>query len=315
MWRSSWRCKCWLWRSSWSRSSLGVPLEPLPLVSEPLPLLSRWWPFLRPSKERLTPFRIWSILPPRDADMISRAKASRVDMLWWWSLIWWIDDSRLDRKLWWPLPLVLFESPSQNRLCLLKLVMVENACLHLSHLIWRRQVACILLCLHKLLNCVYALRQTSHLKGLTLEWMCVCCFNPELVANVFPHSLQAWQRAPMCWERMWRWRFDGSVNTLEHDSQVYLLESSCADWWRIKFDFQLYTLGHWEHLYSLSPFPDSVSLSMSRRWRSCSDLDPRSPPPYSEWDRRVELLGTPNSEWKLSRDELKFPHDWWRSSV
>lgn len=40
------------------------------------------------------------------------------------------------------------------------------------------------------------LKQTSHWKGFTEEWMWVCCLSPEEVANVFPHSGQAWERAP-----------------------------------------------------------------------------------------------------------------------
>ncbi len=43
---------------------------------------------------------------------------------------------------------------SQKRLCLLRLVTVLKACPHLWHLICIRQVACILLCLHRLENWV-----------------------------------------------------------------------------------------------------------------------------------------------------------------
>lgn len=52
-----------------------------------------------------------------------------------------------------------------------------------------------------------------HIKGLTLLWMCLCCLRPEEVANVLPHSGQAWARAPTCWERMCLWRLLGSVKT------------------------------------------------------------------------------------------------------
>lgn len=51
------------------------------------------------------------------------------------------------------------------------------------------------------------------MKGLTLLWMCLCCLRPEDVANVLPHSEQAWARAPTCCERMCLWRLLGSVNT------------------------------------------------------------------------------------------------------
>ncbi len=51
------------------------------------------------------------------------------------------------------------------------------------------------------------------MKGLTLLCMCLCCLRPEEVANVLPQSGQVWARAPTCWERMWRWRLLGSVNT------------------------------------------------------------------------------------------------------
>lgn len=56
----------------------------------------------------------------------------------------------------------------------------------------------------------------SHMKGLTVLWMCLCCLRPEDVANVFPQSGQAWARAPTCWERMCRCRLLGSVNTWGH---------------------------------------------------------------------------------------------------
>ena len=46
------------------------------------------------------------------------------------------------------------------------------------------------------------MKQTSHLKGLTLLWMWVCCLRPLEVANVLPHSGQAWQRAPTWFVRM-----------------------------------------------------------------------------------------------------------------
>lgn len=51
------------------------------------------------------------------------------------------------------------------------------------------------------------------MKGLTLLWMCLCCLRPEDVANVLPHSEQAWARAPTCCERMCLCRLLGSVNT------------------------------------------------------------------------------------------------------
>lgn len=54
------------------------------------------------------------------------------------------------------------------------------------------------------------------MKGLTVLWMCLCCFRPDDVANVFPQSGQAWARAPTCWERMCRCRLLGSVNTWGH---------------------------------------------------------------------------------------------------
>ena len=53
----------------------------------------------------------------------------------------------------------------------------------------------------------------SHMKGLTVLWMCLCCLRPEDVAKVFPQSGQACARAPTCWERMCRCRLLGSVNT------------------------------------------------------------------------------------------------------
>lgn len=56
----------------------------------------------------------------------------------------------------------------------------------------------------------------SHIKGLTVLWMCLCCLRPEEVAKVFPQSGQAWARAPTCWERMCRCRLLGSVNTWGH---------------------------------------------------------------------------------------------------
>lgn len=52
-----------------------------------------------------------------------------------------------------------------------------------------------------------------HMKGLTEEWMCLCCLRPEEVAKVLPHSGQAWARAPTCWERMCLCKLLGSVNT------------------------------------------------------------------------------------------------------
>ena len=56
----------------------------------------------------------------------------------------------------------------------------------------------------------------SHIKGLTVLCMCLCCLRPEEVAKVFPQSGQAWARAPTCWERMCRCRLLGSVNTWGH---------------------------------------------------------------------------------------------------
>lgn len=102
---------------------------------------------------------------------------------------------------------------SQNRLCLDKDVPVLKLWPHLLQWICIRQSACIRLCLQRFENCVYAFRQTSHWKGFTDEWMCVCCLRPDEVANVFPHSGQAWLRAPTWCVRMCRWRFDGSVKT------------------------------------------------------------------------------------------------------
>lgn len=58
------------------------------------------------------------------------------------------------------------------------------------------------------------------LKGLTLLWMCLCCLRPDEVANVFPHSGQVWARAPTCWERIWRWRLLGSVNTWKRHTEI-----------------------------------------------------------------------------------------------
>lgn len=109
----------------------------------------------------------------------------------------------------WPPELV----ESQKRLCLDSDVTVLKLCPHFVHLICIRQSACIRLWRHKFENCVYALKQTSHWNGLTEEWMCVCCLRPDDVAKVLPHSAQAWLRAPTWCERMWRWRFDGSVKT------------------------------------------------------------------------------------------------------
>lgn len=99
--------------------------------------------------------------------------------------------------------------------------------------------------------------------------MCVCCLRPDEVANVLPHSGQAWDRAPICCERMCRWRLLGSVNTFLQFSHVYLRESSCATWCRMRLLFQLNTLGHWLHLYSRSPPPES-SLQWANKTCSCN---------------------------------------------
>ena len=117
-------------------------------------------------------------------------------------------------------------APSQNLLCLLSDVIVENAWPQSVHLICCRQSACIRLWRHRLENWVYAFKQTSHWNGLTLLWMWRCCFNPLDVAKVFPQSGQAWLLAPMCCERIWRWRFEGSVNVFSQCSQENRLEFS-----------------------------------------------------------------------------------------
>lgn len=69
-------------------------------------------------------------------------------------------------------------------------------------------------------------KQTLHWKGLTLEWMWLCCLSPEEEAKVLPHSSQAWARAPSWEVRMCRWRLLRSVKTVWQFSQVNLRE--CA---------------------------------------------------------------------------------------
>lgn len=117
-------------------------------------------------------------------------------------------------------------APSQNRLCLLREVTVEKACPQSLHLICWRQSACILLWRQRLENWVYALRQTSHWKGLTLLWICWCCFSPLDVAKVFPHSPQAWLLAPTCWDLIWRCKLLGSVKILSQFSQLNFFSES-----------------------------------------------------------------------------------------
>lgn len=102
---------------------------------------------------------------------------------------------------------------SQNRLCFDSEVTVLKLWPHLLHFICIRQSACMRLWRHKLENCVYALKQTSHWNGLTEECMCVCCLRPDDVANVLPHSGQAWLLAPMWCLRICRCKFEGSQNT------------------------------------------------------------------------------------------------------
>lgn len=58
---------------------------------------------------------------------------------------------------------------------------------------------------------ILTLKHTSHWKGFTLECICVCCLSPDDVANVFPHSGHAWDRAPTWWVLMCLWRLLGSV--------------------------------------------------------------------------------------------------------
>ena len=50
-------------------------------------------------------------------------------------------------------------------------------------------------------------------------WIWVCCFNPDEVANVFPHSGQAWLLAPTWLVRMCLCKLLGSVKTLSQFSQ------------------------------------------------------------------------------------------------
>ena len=121
-------------------------------------------------------------------------------------------------------------APSQNRLCLLSDVIVEKACPQSVHLICCRQSACIRLCRQRLENCVYAFKHTSHWKGFTLLWMWRCCFRPLDVANVLPQSGHAWLLAPICWDRMWRCKFEGSVNVFSQCSHENRLEFSVATW-------------------------------------------------------------------------------------
>lgn len=116
---------------------------------------------------------------------------------------------------WFPLDPV----ESQNRLCFDSDVTVLKLCPHLLHLICMRQSACIRLWRHRFENCVYALKQTSHWNGFTDEWMCVCCLRPDDVAKVFPHSGQAWLRAPTWCVLMCRCRFDGSVNSYQSEQR------------------------------------------------------------------------------------------------
>ena len=58
-------------------------------------------------------------------------------------------------------------------------------------------------------------------------WIWVCCFNPDEVANVFPHSGQAWLLAPTWLVRMCLCKLLGSVKTLSQFSQGNLRNSPC----------------------------------------------------------------------------------------
>ena len=90
---------------------------------------------------------------------------------------------------------------------------------------------------------------TSHRKGLTELWMCVCCLSPELVAKVLPHSGQAWQRAPTWLVRMWRCRLEGSVKTLSQFSQGKRRNSPCTVLWRSRLGRHAKDLEQWSHVY------------------------------------------------------------------
>ena len=69
-------------------------------------------------------------------------------------------------------------------------------------------------------------------------WIWVCCFNPDEVANVFPHSGQAWLLAPTWLVRMCLCKLLGSVKTLSQFSQGNLRNSPCIILCLSKFGLQ-----------------------------------------------------------------------------
>lgn len=79
----------------------------------------------------------------------------------------------------------------------------------------------------------------SQMNGLTLLWMCLCCLRPEEVANVFPHSGQAWARAPTCCERMCLCRLLGSVKTCWE-----IVKKSDAGRWNMDIKVQYFNQMH-----------------------------------------------------------------------